>query len=366
MATATVTPISASGCFYANECISITIESPANTGTTQYTTVYKLTFLRGDLSTFESAEQIITNGQTIKINLNDWAKDHLFHQVPTGNATSNTTAYGWVGVSTKVNEYDTEDCTETAGTYADNIDPDNQEFTVLSAYLQPDRAGSLVSNCQADFDTFSDVYVCKSGYTYLNVFGAGRAINGTATLENGTTTAANIGTPAIWDIIKIQRGVNGVPATATSVTYQLLGSKTLTVHFCSCKCKDTDTRVLFLEPMGAWTVMDFDEVASINASQQNTVINIDNDCRNLQYGGFTNAFATGGVTKLYRSKIGVRKSNVRGFTMIANARKVMQLENGNWIKLQFNSQDINIITVDNITTFEFSASYTVEGQRVEK
>jgi len=366
MAVATVTQISPQGAYYANECVSITIESPANTGTKQYTTVYRLTFLRGDGATFISADQILTNGGTIRINLNEWAKQHLYHQVPIGNNTNNNTAYGWVGVSTKVNEYDTDDCTEIAGAFIKDIDPDSQDYTILSAYLQPDRQGSLVTAQTADFDTFRDVYVCRSGFTYINLFGNGRTIIGNAILENGNTANANFTTSSVWSITRIQRGVNGVPATATSVTYTLTGGRLITIHFCDCRCKDTDTRILFLEPMGAWTVIDFDETATIRAGQTNQQVLIDNNCRDLQYGGVTNAFADRGVSKLYQSKIGVKKSNIRGLSMIATASKVMQLDGSTWIKLQFDSQTLQIWEQDDMLTLTFTASYTIDGHRIER
>ena len=364
---ATVTVISPQGTYYANECIKVTIESPANTGTIENTTVYRLRFLRQDGATFESEEQIITGGQTVKLNLNEWAKDLLYHTVPSGNVTNNQTAFGFIGLETKVNEYDTSDCTLVEGSYTRDIDENSREFVLLSAYLQPDRAGTLISSDNADFDTFRDVYVCRSGFTYLNVFRTTAAtITGTAILENGTSVAANITGVADWKVYRIQRGINGVPATAVNVTYTLSGSRLFTVHFCDCRCKATDTRILFLEKMGAWTVMDFDEVATIRAGQNAALLRIDNDCRNLQYGGNTYGFQDASVTKLYRSKIGVKRENQRGLTMIATAAKVMQLDGANWIKLEYRPSEAQIFEADEMLTLEISAGYSIEGQRVER
>lgn len=364
---ATVTPITSTGVYYANECISITIESPANTATVQKTTVYRLLLERADGSSFQSAELTLGNGQTIKINLNEWAKNHLYHTVPTGNSIDNNTAYGYVGIETKVNEYNSTTCTNTEGTYVKNIDPASEEYGILSAYLQADRAGTLMTANSADFDTFRDIYLCKSGFGYLNVYrDSAVTITANAILEGGSTFTLNTGGVVGWKVFKIERGTNGIPAITREITFNLLNGKKVTFHFCDCSCKHNDTKLLFLEKMGAWTVIDFEKIETIRAGQSGQLLNIDNDCRDLKYGGNTYGFQNASVSKVYRSKIGVRRDNVRGLSMIATASKVMQLDTSEWIKLEYAPSQVQIFEADNMLTLEVNAGYSVEGQRVEK
>lgn len=364
---ATVTQITPNGTYYANECINITIESPANTATVQKTTVFRLMLLRGDLETYKSQELILGQGQTIKIDLNKWAKDLLYHTVPTGNSIDNDTAFGFVGVETKVNEYNLTTCVLTEGTYVTDIDPVSRNLGILSAYAQPDKQGSLVTTNNADFDTFRDVYLCEGGFSYLNLYRKTSAtITINAVLENGSTSVINLGGVVGWKVYKIQRGVNDIPATTRSATVVLTGDKRLTFHFCGCTCKDDDASILFLEKMGAWTVFDFEKIGLVRAGQSGQLLKIDNDCRDLQYGGNTFGFQEGALTNVYRSKIGVRKENIIGLSMIAAATKVMQLDGSDWIKLEYAPSQIQIFEADNILNLEVQAGYSIEGQRVEK